>query len=172
MKKYTVEDLDREFASDGACLEWIKERRWPNGIYCTRCQKVAKHHPLKNRNCYCCDYCGTQVYPSAGTIFRKSTTSLRTWFYAIYRMASTHCGVSAKQVQRETGLTYKTAWRMCKLIKRTLAEDIQLFHAEEKAGECGGEKGRKGTQKAVAGVLSRSQFHQLLEKVVLTEKRQ
>jgi transposase-like protein len=58
----------------------------------------------------------------AGTTFEKSTTSLRLWFYAMYLMASTRCGISAKQIQRETGVTYKTAWRMFKQIRSLLSE--------------------------------------------------
>jgi transposase-like protein len=63
------------------------------------------------------------VHPTAGTIFHKSPTPLTTWFYAIYLMASTRCGISAKQIQRETGVTYKTAWRMFKQIRSMLGEN-------------------------------------------------
>ena len=70
---------------------------------------------------------GNHVYPLAGTIFEKSSTSLKTWFYAMYLMGSTRCGISAKQVQRETGVTYKTAWRMFNQIRTLLSEgDMQL----------------------------------------------
>ena len=117
MKKYTTNDFEKEFPNDDACLEWIKKHRYPNGIHCEKCQKVTKHHKIKERACYSCDYCGTQVYPTAGTIFHKSATPLRIWFQVIYRMASTRCGVSAKQIERETGVTYKTAWRMFKQIR-------------------------------------------------------
>ena len=67
------------------------------------------------------------ISPMAGTIFEKSSTSLRLWFYAMYLMGSTRCGISAKQIQRETGVTYKTAWRMFKQIRSLLSEpDMQL----------------------------------------------
>jgi transposase-like protein len=62
----------------------------------------------------------------AGTIFEKSATSLRLWFYAMFLMGSTRCGISAKQIQRETGVTYKTAWRMFKQIRTLMSEDIQM----------------------------------------------
>ena len=52
-----------------------------------------------------------------GTIFEKSTTSLQLWFYAMFLMASTRCGISAKQLERELGVTYKTAWRMFNKIR-------------------------------------------------------
>ncbi len=62
----------------------------------------------------------------AGTIFEKSSTSLRLWFYAMYLMSATRCGISAKQIQRECGVTYKTAWRMFKQIRTLMEEDITL----------------------------------------------
>ena len=58
-----------------------------------------------------------------GTIFEKSTTSLHLWFYAIYLIASTRCGISAKQLERELGVTYKTARRMIKRIRNELMND-------------------------------------------------
>jgi transposase-like protein len=62
----------------------------------------------------------------AGTIFEKSSTSLRLWFYAMYLMSATRCGISAKQIQRECGVTYKTAWRMFKQIRTLMQEDLTL----------------------------------------------
>jgi transposase len=58
-----------------------------------------------------------------GTIFEKSTTSLKLWFYAMYLMASTRCGISAKQLEREIGATYRTAHRMMKKIRTELMND-------------------------------------------------
>lgn len=74
-----------------------------------------------------CDHCGNHIYPLTGTVFEKTTTPLRTWFYAMYLMGSTGCGISAKQIQRETGVTYKTAWRMFTQTRLLLSEDrLQL----------------------------------------------
>lgn len=125
MDKYTTQDFDKEFPTDDGCLEWIKNYLWPDGIHCPECEDITKHHKVTGRQCYACDYCGHQVYPLANTIFRKSATPLRTWFQVIYRMASTRCGISAKQIQRETGVTYKTAWRMFKQIRTLFNENFQ-----------------------------------------------
>lgn len=126
--RYTMRDFQGEFPNDGACLEYIKEQRWPDGkADCVKCGVVRKHHRVGNRTAYACDYCGHHIYPLAGTIFEKSSTSLRLWFYAMYLMGSTRCGISAKQIQRETGVTYKTAWRMFRQIRSLLSEgDLQL----------------------------------------------
>ena len=86
------------------------------------CDEVRLHHRVVSRPSYSCDNCGHHVHPTAGTIFHKSSTSLKTWFHAIYLMASTRCGISAKQLERETGVTYKTAWRMFKQIRSMLSD--------------------------------------------------
>jgi transposase-like protein len=125
--RYSVRDFNNEFPHDSACLEYVKEQRWPNGVtWCVKCLTDRKHHRVGNRTAYACQSCGNHIYPLAGTIFEKSTTSLKTWFYAMYLMGSTRCGISAKQIQRETGVTYKTAWRMFRQIRTLLAEGLQL----------------------------------------------
>jgi transposase len=126
--RYTVAQFNEEFPNDDACLEYVKEQRWPDGItVCEKCGKERKHHRVSGRTAYACDHCGNHIYPLAGTVFEKSTTSLKLWFYAMYLMGSTRCGISAKQIQRETGVTYKTAWRMFRQIRSLLSEDgLQL----------------------------------------------
>lgn len=125
--RYSFNDFLRQFPDDDACLEHIKEQRWPRGItYCETCKADKKHHRVSGRTAYACETCGWHIYPLAGTILEKTTTSLRTWFYAMYLMGSTRCGISAKQIQRETSVTYKTAWRMFKQIRSLLAEDLRL----------------------------------------------
>ena len=120
MTRYTKKDFEQQFPDDATCLEWLKNYLYPDGIFCDTCQAVTKHHRVKSRPSYSCDHCGHHVHPTADTIFHKSPTPLTTWFYAIYLMASTRCGISAKQIERETGVTYKTAWRMFKQIRSML----------------------------------------------------
>src|SRR6202165_400712 len=125
--RFTLQDFAKRFPNDNACLEYLKEKRFPGGItHCEKCQCERKHHRVTGRPAYACDYCGKMISPMAGTIFEHSSTSLRLWFYAMYLMGSTRCGVSAKQIQRETGVTYKTAWRMFKQIRTLMSEDLQL----------------------------------------------
>ncbi len=126
--RYTVADFNAEFPNDDSCLEHIKEQRWPDGVtQCEKCGVERKHYRVSGRTAYACDHCGNHIYPLAGTVFEKTTTPLKTWFYAMYLMGSTRCGISAKQIQRETGVTYKTAWRMFRQIRSLLSEDgLQL----------------------------------------------
>ena len=130
MLPYTLKDFQKQFPDDATCLEWLKSYLYPDGIFCEACNAVTKHHRVVSRPSYSCDHCGHHVHPTADTIFHKSPTPLTTWFYAVYLMAQTRCGISAKQIQRETGVTYKTAWRMFKQI-RTMLDD-------EKSGPIGG----------------------------------
>lgn len=112
-----------QFPDDGACLEHLVTRLYPNGMYCPTCERVTKHHRESGRPSYACQYCGHHEHPLVGTIFENSATSLRLWFYAIYLMSSTRCGISAKQLERELGVTYKTAWRMFHKIRSLLDQD-------------------------------------------------
>lgn len=111
------------FPDNDAALEHLKERFFADGTECPKCGKASKFHRIKGRSAYSCQYCGHHVYPTAGTIFHKSTVSLQLWFYAIYLMSSTRCGISAKQLEREIGVTYKTAHRMFKQIRTLLSDE-------------------------------------------------
>lgn len=122
--RYTVFEFDREFPDDAACLGYLVAKLYPDGIHCPTCKKITKHHRETNRPSYACQYCGHHEHPLKGTIFEGSATSLKLWFYGIYLMASTRGGISAKQLERELGVTYKTAWRMFNKIRSLLNEEV------------------------------------------------
>jgi transposase len=126
MKRYPLKAFLKQFPDDATCLEWLKSNLYPDGIFCDYCKRVTKHHRVVSRPSYSCDNCGHHVHPTAGTIFHKSPTPLTTWFYAIYLMSATRCGISAKQIERETGVTYKTAWRIFKQIRSMLGENTPI----------------------------------------------
>ena len=132
---FTIFEFDREFPDDAACLDYLVATLYPEGIYCPKCEKVTKHHREKSRPSYACQYCGHHEHPLKGTIFEGSATSLKLWFYGIYLMASTRCGVSAKQLERELGVTYKTAWRMFNKIRSLLEQDDSMFEGEVEIDE-------------------------------------
>ena len=125
--RFTMGDFNRQFPDDAACLEFLMEQKYPSGLIpCEKCGEDRKFHRLAKRPAYSCDHCGSHFHPMAGTIFQDSRTPLKTWFYAMFLMSATRCGISAKQIQRETGVTYKTAWRMFKQIRTLMSEDISL----------------------------------------------
>ena len=148
MKKFTVHQFNQMFPDEDTCLDTVRDMLYPEGIVCRNCQDVTTHYRLKGRKAYSCQYCGSQVYPLAGTIFAKSSTPLRSWFYSMYLMASTRTGISAKQLERELGVTYKTAWRMFKEIRKLMNEDSgPLFGAVEvdETYVGGKRRGKRGT---------------------------
>jgi transposase len=120
---YSLMEFMREFPDDEACLDWLWRATFaPDGhtAHCPKCDTERRFSRVKDRPAYDCHHCGYHLHPTAGTIFHKSSTSLHLWFYAMYVMASTRCGISAKQLERELGVTYKTAWRMFNLIRNEL----------------------------------------------------
>jgi transposase-like protein len=121
--KYTIKDFRDDFPDEQACLVWLKDYLYPDGIYCKICKKITPHHAMRTRKSYSCETCGHHVHPTAGTIFDHSSTQLTLWFYAIYLMASTRAGISAKQLERELGVTYKTAWRMFHQIRSMMGDE-------------------------------------------------
>lgn len=116
----------RDFPDDAACLNWLWRTRYSEDgehAECPKCDKVRtfkRYETGQRRHSWTCTHCGHHLHPTAGTIYHKSATSLHLWFYAIYLMTSTRCGISAKQIEREIGVTYKTAWRMANLIRNEL----------------------------------------------------
>jgi len=120
--RYTFKQFKAEFPDDQACLLAVLENRY--GDTCPRCGVIGvKWHPITGRKGFVCSECDRHIYPLADTIFRKSETSLWNWFYAIYQFSVSKNGVSAKELERHLGVTYKTAWRMCKQIRLLMESD-------------------------------------------------
>src|SRR6266511_3748746 len=116
----------RDFPDDETCLRHVwRERFAPDGehAFCQRCEAervFKRYETAQKRPCWFCSTCGYRIHPLAGTIFERSSTSLHLWFYAMYLITSTRCGISAKHLERELGVHYKTAWRMFNKIRNQL----------------------------------------------------
>jgi transposase len=136
---YSLMEFMREFPDDAACLEWLWRNRYAEDgshAFCPKCDRERKFHKVRERPAWDCDSCGHHLHPLAGTIFHKSSTSLQLWFFAIHLMTSTRCGVSAKQLERELGVTYKTAWRIFTLIRNKLmAPDNDMLSGDVEMDE-------------------------------------
>ena len=118
--KFTITDFRKRYPNDEACLEELFVIKYHDLKVCPECEKETRFHRVKNRRCYECQWCGYQVYPTKGTIFEKTTTPLIHWFYAMYLMTATRSGVSAKELERQLGVTYKCAWRMVHQIRKLM----------------------------------------------------
>ncbi len=160
--KYTVRDFNEQFKTDADCLQYLFDQRFPNGGTCEKCGKSGCFHPMTGRRQYACAWCGFQIAPTAGTIFHKSPTSLKTWFHAMFLITASRNGVSAMELMRQTGVTYKTAWRINHQIRQLMNQKPAVFTGTVEAYETyigGKRKGKAGRGAAgktpVIGVLER-----------------
>lgn len=122
--RYTKKQFEAEYPDDDACLESVFQERFGDLKYCPKCAAETKFYRVKKRQCYACMHCSYQLFPLADTIFRKTTTPLKDWYYAIYLFSVSKNGVSAKELERHLGVTYKTAWRMCREIRKLMADEV------------------------------------------------
>lgn len=121
MKMTNVRQFFNQFPSDDACLEHLFNVRFGQGYVCPKCDRAAKWYRLQSEQAYSCQWCGHHIHPMVGSIFEKSRTPLQLWFYAIFLFTTSKHGVSGKELQRQLGVTYKTAWRMAALIREHMA---------------------------------------------------
>ncbi len=110
--EFSVREFFKRFPDDETCLEHIFKVRFGERHVCEACGVESTFHRMSNRRAWACAACGDHVYPTAGTIFQDTRTPLQVWFYAIYLFVTTRHGVSGKELQRQLGVTYKTAWRI------------------------------------------------------------
>ena len=133
--KFSIKQFNQRFPDDAACLEEIKQLRFGNTLACPKCTKDNKFYRVTGRSAYACSFCGHHIYPLKDSIFDHSSTELKLWFYAIYLMAQTRAGISAKQLERELGVTYKTAWRMFNHIRQLMASGGNILTGEVEVDE-------------------------------------
>ena len=148
-QKLTVRQFFQRFPDDDTCLAHVMELRFGMRHTCARCGKDATFHQLSERPAFACAQCGAHVYPCAGTVLQDTRTPLQLWFYAIYLFVATRHGVSGKELQRQLGVTYKTAWRMGQQIRKLMANsngfELLSGHVEIDESYVGGHRpGKRG----------------------------
>jgi transposase len=132
--RYTFAQFKQEYPDDQACLLSVLENRY--STTCPKCGVIGvKFHPITGRKAFVCSECDKHIYPLADTIFRKSETRLWNWFYAIFQFSVSKNGVSAKELERSLGVTYKTAWRMCKQIRKLMEQDGDMLDGDVEVDE-------------------------------------
>lgn len=117
----TIREFQDRFPTEDACLDHLFQVRYGTDFNCPKCDRPAKYSRVRGRRSYQCNWCANQLYPTAGTPFDRTRTALRDWFYVMFLFTTTRNGVAAKRVEREIGVTYKTAWRMCHEVRKYMA---------------------------------------------------
>src|SRR3989344_6819457 len=134
-KKYSIRNLKQDFPTDEACLDFIFD-----ALHSRKCSCGGTYRSIQGRKQYQCGKCRFQIAPTSGTIFHKSDTPLTLWFHAIMVFSNAKSGMSAKALERDLEITYKTAWRMLTLIRKALkqSEDVLRNDVEMDTGYFGG----------------------------------
>jgi hypothetical protein len=121
-KERSLLDFQKEFSNEEACVQHLREIRWPAGFRCPRCGHSAAWF-ISTRNILDCKLCRAKISLTAGTIFHKTRTPLVKWYWLIYHMAMDKVGVSISEMQRVLQITdYKTAWLMAHKIRKAMAD--------------------------------------------------
>ena len=121
-KPLTTTQFFRQFPDDETCLNHLFNVRFGQGFTCPSCDRPSNWYRIKAERAYSCQWCGYHLHPTVGTPFEQTRTPLQLWFYAIHLFTTTRHGVSAKELERQLGVTYKTAWRMAGLIRQHMAD--------------------------------------------------
>ena len=101
----TLRQFQADFPTEEICLDHLMRQRFGLEHECDSCARLAKFYRVAKRRSYACEWCGYQVFPTAGTPFDRTRTPLRDWFYVMFLFTTTRNGVAAKRVERELGVT-------------------------------------------------------------------
>ncbi|MCY3611203.1 MAG: IS1595 family transposase [Gemmatimonadetes bacterium] len=123
MKKMNLVSLMDRYDSDEKCVDLLAKLRWPSGVACVRCGDMAVDRVTRGRGLWMCRSCDHQFSVTAGTIMHRSRLPLRKWFIAIYLMCQSKKGMSAHQLHRMLGTTYRTAWHLAHRIREAMGND-------------------------------------------------
>lgn len=152
-------EFQERFATEEACREYLFASRWPEGFACPGCGGGRAGGETR-RHLWVCKACGQQTSVTAGTVMHGTRTPLRVWFWSAYLVATHHPGISAKQLQRQLGLSrYETAWLILQKLRRAMvAPEREPLKGEVEVDECWiggvelGQRGREPGTKTLVGV--------------------
>ena len=116
-KTPTIQEFFKTFPDDDTCLDYLMQLRHGEILECPKCEKRGKFHRIKRHPAYECAWCGYEIFPMVGSMFHRSHVPLQKWFYALYLFTTTRHGVPAKELQRQLGVSYPTAFRMAHKIR-------------------------------------------------------
>ena len=144
----TLREFRERFADEADCYEYLIQSRWPEGRICPRCQG-REFWQRSRRWLHPCRTCGFEVSPTAGTLLQDSHMPVQEWFWTGYLVATHTPGLSAKQLQRQLGCSYKTAWYLLHRLRRAMVNESRsplrgVVEADETfvGGPAAGQSGR------------------------------
>jgi transposase-like protein len=154
--------LIEQFGSEDRCRAYLETLRWPDGIRCPQCgsQSISR---ITTRNQLDCNGCRTRFSVKSGTVFHDSHLPLWKWFLATYLITESKKGISANQLKRTLGVSYKTAWYLCHRIRSAMLEvNPEMLTGTVEVDETyvggyrrGGGKHRLDNKTMVVGALAR-----------------
>ncbi len=113
----TIQEFFKQFPDDDACLAYLMSLRHGDVLECPKCGKEGRFARIRKMPAYSCPTCGHHIHPMVGTPFHRSHVPLQKWFYALYLFTTTRHGVPAKELQRQLGVSYPTAFRMAHKVR-------------------------------------------------------
>ncbi len=113
--------LIERFGSEDRCRAYLEVLRWPDGVRCPDCGSDSVSR-IKTRNQFDCNRCRSRFSVKSGTVFHDSHLPLWKWFLATYLITESKKGMSANQLKRTLGVSYKTAWYLCHRIRWAMGD--------------------------------------------------
>src|SRR3989344_2117750 len=153
--RYGLTSLKRDFPNEEACLQFVFDSQ-----HTRKCSCGGQYHLIKGRKQFQCSKCRFQIAPCANTIFHKSATPLSLWFHAIWIFSNAKSGISSLEMQRQLEVTYKCAWRILSLIRKSLKQseeklkgDVEIDSAYIGGVKSGGKNNEKLGQAIAAKAI-------------------
>ena len=167
----TLREFRRQFSSDTACWEYLAQCRWPDGFLCPNCGG-RKSWVIKKPFGHECTGCGRRTSPMAGTAMHRSHVGIQEWFWAAYLVATHTPGFSAKQLERQIGCAYRTAWFMLHRLRRAMVGAARSkLEGDVEADETiigGPVKGKTG--RGVTALATKTLVFGAVEVIIYTDK--
>ena len=118
----SLTEFQKEFPDEASCAAFLFKRRWPDGFVCPSCGGDRAAALMSRAYTFECYGCRRQTSITAGTAMHRTRLALTVWFWAAHLMATHSNGMSARQLEDQLGLTYRTAWLLAQKLRRSMVD--------------------------------------------------